>query len=215
MSTTALRFAHEWDARDTQTFLQRAKRLGCGYVRLQVVGEALVTTVPVREKQGLLDTNPLVLGVRVCEVGPRSAAVDRVVEVQAVLDRLARDLAGFELPVGHAGQSWAAVTPPRDGWIPAGTMTSGQLETVAKEGIEAVAGANGLGIKIVDEIRRTTWSREIVVDSMHSRIPAGAALAAFGLGQLPQANKEAEQVAVSMNGPWIRLSTSRGHVLTR
>jgi hypothetical protein len=213
--TSHLSLAEQADAADLKVFLQRAARLGCEHVRLSSSGTALVATVAVLTKQGLLDTDPTVLGVRVFELAAGHERVDTVVQIAAMQDRLARDVHEFDLPVGQAGVAWAGVSAPASGWVALGEVNAADLIAVAEAGIAAVAAANGLGVKIVDEVRRSTWGRELFTvetDGVAVTVPAGAAFAAFGLGFAVDAS---EEVSLSATGPWARLATSRGHVLSR
>ncbi len=83
---------------DLGTYLARASRANPdGAVRLQVLGNLLVTTVAVIEGTGLLGDGT-VLGMRVVTIAP-SAAVDTTVSIVSVNDRLARDGNGAVLSV--------------------------------------------------------------------------------------------------------------------
>jgi hypothetical protein len=83
---------------DLGTYLARASRANPdGAVRLQVLGNLLVTTVAVIEGTGLLGEGT-VLGMRVVTIAP-SDAVDATVSFASVSDRLARDGAGSVLSV--------------------------------------------------------------------------------------------------------------------
>lgn len=212
--TSHLSLAEQADAADLKVFLQRAARLGCEHVRLVSHGQALVATVAVLTKQGLLDTDPTVLGARVFELASGHETVDTLVQIAAMQDRLARDVHEFALPVGQAGIAWAGVAPPAGNWVEHGDVPAQALIAVAEAGIAEVAAANGLGIKIVAEVRRETWGRRMFTagEGDQAVVPAGAAFAAFGLGFVADAG---EQVALSSSGPWTRLTTSRGHVLSR
>jgi hypothetical protein len=209
--TSHLSLAEQADAADLKTFLLRASRLGCEHVRLTSVGTALAATVAVLTKQGLLDQDPTVLGVRVFELDAGHESVNTLVQISAMQDRLARDVHDFVLPVGQAGIAWAGVTPPTSGWMPVGEIDAAPLTAIAEAGIAEVAAANGLGIKIVAEVRRETWGRSMFTAG-DSSVPAGAAFAALGLGFIPESG---EKLLLSSAGPWSRLSSSRGHVLSR
>jgi len=209
--TSYLSLAEQADAADLKTFLHRAARLGCEHVRLVSNGNALAATVAVLTKQGLLDQDPTVLGVRVFELVSGHEQVNTLVQIAAVQDRLARDVHEFALPVGQAGIAWAGVTPPTAGWVSLGEIEAAPLVSVAEAGIAEVAAANGLGVKIVAEVRRQTWGRGMFTAG-DVTVPAGAAFAAFGLGFIPEAG---ESLALSASGPWSRLSSSRGHILSR
>ena len=148
--TSLLSLAEQADAADLSVFLQRAARLGSEHVRLRSSGRALVATVAVLTKQGLLDQDPTVLGVRVFELAAHAESVDTLVQIAAIQDRLARDVHEFPLPVGQAGVAWAGVTAPASDWVEHGDVEARQLIAVAEAGIAEVAAANGLGIKIVE-----------------------------------------------------------------
>ena len=206
-----VRLTDDVSGSDLQTFLQRAKRLGCEHVRLSAGESTLVATVAVLTKQSLLDADPTVLGVRTYGlVEPHN--IDTTVQVEAVLDRLARDTTEFALPVGQAGVPWAGIAIPRGGWDAVGAITEDALERVARAGIDAVANANGLGVRIVDQVRRDTWGASIPASTDGYTIPAGAAFAAFGLGFLSGGDSVA---TVTRSGVWTRVSTARGFIVTR
>ena len=221
--TLTLASAH--DVADLQTFLLRAERLGCALTRLTVSGTYLVALVCVLEKQGLLDTHPNVLGMRVVELsgiggapGNESAAdvatVDALVETRAVLDRLARavslDEHAFEIPITQPRAPWAGSTPPRSGWLPVADIPSARFVEIARAGIDEVAAANGLGTNIVTEVRRTVWSR--FVNDMPG-VVSGLAFASFGLGFVIEGDDD--DVRVTSQGSWVRATTRRGLVLAR
>ncbi len=214
--TLTLASAH--DVADLQTFLQRADRLGCTLTRLTSSGNFLAAIVCVLEKQGLLDTHPNVLGMRVVEMAATDAAsqptVDALAETRALLDRLARPSAlvelSFELPVGQPRVPWAGISPPHTEWQLVGTLSSAEFVATARTGIDEVAAANGLGTNIVTEVRRTVWSRPL--ESMPS-VVSGMAFAAFGLGFVVEGDDTS--VRITSNGAWMRATTSRGEVLSR
>jgi hypothetical protein len=84
------------------------------------------------------------------------------------------------------------------------------LERAARDGIDEIARVlpSGTGEQIVGRVRSEVWGRD-VEDA--PGLPAGAAFAAYSLGFLGSD----EAALVYENGPWLRLSTSRGHVLVR
>lgn len=208
------------DGADLKVYLERAERLGCEHVHLIAMGPAVVPYVGVLTPAGLLDQAPTVLGVRVFARAGDSVSqtetVDTVVQVRAVLDRLAHDQQNIPLPIPQPGVPWAGVTPPQADWQVVGSIPVSQLATIATAGITEVAAANGLGTNIVQTVRQEVWGRPIA--DAPSRVPAGAAFAALGLGFLG-AEKHAlvndEFAQVSISGAWTRLSTERGHVLVK
>lgn len=211
VNADVVRLADEATGTDLQTFLQRAKRLGCEHVRLHAFASTLVVTVAILTKQTLLDTDPTVLGLRTFALDEGST-VDVTVSVSSVLDRLAHERTSFAVPVGQAGVAWAGIAVPQGGWQQVGAISEDALERVARFGIDEVANANGLGVKIVDQVRRDTWGAPIPSSHEGHTIPAGVAFAAFGLGFLGVVKGVA---SVSESGAWTRVSTNRGHVVTR
>ncbi len=232
----------EHDASDLKVFLERAANLGCEHVRLIGAGPMLAAYVGVLVPSGLLDTAPTVLGLRVCErgaevvagaadvagaaveesvgdVGEDSAGalsagtfaeLDTVVTIRGLLDRLARPELTFALPVGEAGIAWAGISAPRSGWEALGSVSAAELEAIARAGIEEIAGSNGLGTIIVTRARRDVWGRRISSAPALSQLVAGTAFAAFGLGFLGE-----DEPQVSRSANWMRLTTTRGHILVR
>lgn len=209
--TNTVTLASEHDSADLQTYLERAERLGVEHVWLVGSGTALAAYVAVLTPQGLLDIAPTVLGLRVFE-RVETDSLDMVVQVRAMLDRLAHDKTTIPLPVGRAGIAWTGVAPPRSGWVPAGTMLEIELQLNAKAGIEEVAKANGLGTNIVTVVREEVWRRPLnVQNSEDSRtVPAGVAFAGFGLGFFGTGIAQ-----VTTSGSWTRIATERGHILTK
>ena len=230
--TANLTLPSEHDASDFRVFLERAAKLGCEHVRLIGAGAVLAAYVGVLVPSGLLDTAPTVLGLRVFEraagdlVSDAGAdagvdvdvdvatqdlpALDTVVTIRGMLDRLARPELTFALPIGEAGIAWAGVSAPRSGWESVGTLSASELEAIARAGIEEIAGSNGLGTIIVTRARREVWGRPISSAQPVQQLVAGAAFAAFGLGFLGE-----DEPVLSRSANWIRLTTARGHILVR
>lgn len=208
--TNMVTLASEHDAADFKTYLERADRLGCEQVWLIGAGSALAAYVAVLTPQGLLDVAPTVLGLRVFE-RVETDHLDTVVQVRAMLDRLAHDPLALTLPVGQAGIAWTGVAPPRTHWESRGTLSEIELQLTAKSGIEEVAKANGLGTNIVTAVRDEVWRRPLnVLGSEGLSVPAGVSFAAFGLGFLGTS-----QAQVTSSGAWKRIATERGHILVK
>jgi hypothetical protein len=209
--TNTVTLASEHDSADLQTYLERAERLGVEHVWLVGSGTALAAYVAVLTPQGLLDIAPTVLGLRIFE-RVETDSLDMVVQVRAMLDRLAHDKTTIPLPVGQAGIAWTGVAPPRSGWAPAGTMLEIELQLNAKAGIEEVAKANGLGSNIVTVVREEVWRRPLNVQNSEEpmTVPAGVAFAGFGLGFFGTGIAQ-----VTTSGSWTRIATERGHILTK
>ena len=209
--TNTVTLASEHDSADFQTFLERAERLGAEHVWLVGAGTALAAYVAVLTPQGLLDVAPTVLGLRVFE-RVETGNLDMVVQVRAILDRLAHDKISIPLPVGQAGIAWTGVAPPRSEWLPVGTMLEIELQLTAKAGIEEVAKANGLGTNIVTAVREEVWRRPLNVQNAETpkTVPAGIAFAGFGLGFFGTGIAQ-----VTSSGAWTRVATDRGHILVK
>jgi hypothetical protein len=196
---------------DLGTYLGRARRANPeGAVRLLVVGDLLVTTVAVIEGSGLMGEGT-VLGMRVVRVAG-SMPMDATVSFASVADRLARPGTGSTLsvPPVTVRVAWAALTPPRDGWEPVGTLPTEVVESIARQGIAEIAEGSpeGSGSHAVDALRRRVWTR--LSDSVPP-VAGGLAFGAHVLGFLAPG----EQASVAAQGRWTRMSTSRGHVLVR
>lgn len=197
--------ASEEDSKDLATYLQRAEHLGCEHVWLIGAGKALAAYTAVLTPQGILDRAPTVLGLRVCE-RLEDHHLDTVVQIRAVLDRLAHDALSIPMPVGQAGIIWSGVAPPRSNWQQTGTISEQLLEQIAQKGIEEVAQAQGLGTQIVQKVRTEVWQRPIE----ETDIPSGVAFAGFGLGFLADG-----QAQIARSGSWTRVTTERGHILVK
>jgi hypothetical protein len=207
---------------DLQVFLLRASRVDDGAVRLVAAGGVLAAYVAILYPRGLMDSAATVLGLRTCEI-TESDALDVVVPVRAVLDRVARlalEIQDPDSPVQVAippqitTVSWAGVTPPRTGWVLLGEAPAGPFEQAARDGINAVAAAipTGTGEQLVQKVRTEVWSEPVTgVAAELGLVPAGAAFAGISLGFIAPD----EPVRLYEAGPWLRLSTSRGHILVR
>lgn len=217
MGTDLLRFADVESLQDLGTLVARARTLDdAGAIRLQAGGGVLAAWVCVLPGRGVLGQG-VVLGLRVMPLEDSRAQLDTTVPLAAISDRLAwRERTGdirAELPVppAQAGAPWAALTPPRSGWEPAGSIASDDLVTAAREGIAEVAqGApEGSGGHAVAALRERVWSRPLGEEP--PAVPAGAGLAAYGLGFA----RPGERATLLQAGPWTRVTLEAGHVLTR
>ena len=117
------------------------------------------------------------------------------------------------VPFETSTVSWAGISPPRSGWEPRGQADAAALETAARAGIAEVAAVipAGTGEQIVQRVRSEIWGRPLEGVGGLSGVPAGAAFAAFSLGFLGAD----EPVRLFQAGSWMRLSTSRGHILVK
>ena len=119
----------EQTALDLKSYLTRAKKMDQkGTVRLRAFGTLLTAYVAPLFPAAILDDGPTVLGLRTMEL-KSEAEINILVPIQAVLDRIA-----FELEKPATGNRfvfdmastervpWAGVSPPRTGWVEAGTL---------------------------------------------------------------------------------------------
>lgn len=183
-------------ARDLATFAARAHAVApTGSVRLFGAGAALACWAGVLEGQGLLGSG-LVLGLRVVAL-PQPFAGD----VTLASERLAAAATGAADAVGTSGEGpvldldsdplpprWTAQTPPRSGWEPVGR--------IAHDDVVAASRAKDPAAQ---------------ADSLPDAMTNAVAIALRGLGLLPAGCDP----VLYRTGPWRRLSTPAGHVLTR
>lgn len=212
MSDT-LTFSDLESLQDFATFVARAKHVESeGVIRLQADGEVLAAWARVLPGQGLVNQG-LTLGLRVMPLAGAHAAA-RTVSLASLADRFARRSstgslsATLELPPQEAPAAWSALTPPRSGWEPVEQIECSLLKEVATQGIAAVAHGTpaAAGAAAVSALRQRVWG----VQMTGSKSPAAAAFAAYSLGFLTPG-----AASVHRSGPWLRVSTERGHVLTR
>jgi hypothetical protein len=206
--------------RDLQVYLGRAARVEEGSVRLIAGGGVLAVYVAVFYPIGLLDEAPTVLGLRTFAL-KNTDAFDAVVPVRSLLERINRveeniadDAAEVvvTLPMEVNTVTWAAISPPKGGWVTLPATASALLDGIARAGIDEVAAAipTGTGEQIVHRVRSEVWGRPI--DGLE-HVPAGGAFAALSLGFLGEGVDD--DVRIFETGPWTRLTTQRGHVLIK
>jgi hypothetical protein len=207
----------EQTAQDLKSYLTRAKKMDPkGAVRLRAFGKVLTAYVAPLFTGNILEDGPTVLGLRTMEL-KSEAEVSILVPIQSVLDRIAFELEKpasadrfvFDM-VTTERVPWAGVSPPRTGWVEAGSLPEHILTNVAKRGITEVAETipESVGGPIAARIRAEVWGRAI---DLESKVPGGAAFAAAGLGFLVKD----ENVPVFHSQGWVRLSTDFGHVLSK
>ena len=138
---------------DLRIFVARARQLDeDGAVRFQADGTVLAAYVGVLPGRGLMGDGAVV-GLRTMRLG-RPTTLDATVALAAVGDRLARDTsAGLELPPVTVQTAWAAMTPPRAGWEPVGSVDAEALVVAARAGIAEVAQGGA------DRVRRSGRDR--------------------------------------------------------
>ncbi|GAB3844766.1 hypothetical protein [Nesterenkonia populi] len=211
--TQTLKFAEAAALQDLGTYVKRAKKIEQQGIRLQAVGPVVAAWVPVMTPSSLVGRLPAVLGLRTMKLGEASSA-DVTVELDSITERLAR-LEGSDvelsLPPSQVNAPWAAVTPPRSGWEPQGTVTDALLRETAEEGISRIADAvpDSAGAAVVEQLRERVWGDSV---TQTPQIPAGAAFGAYSLGFLGSGD---DATQVHTLGRWTRLSSKGGFVLAR
>jgi hypothetical protein len=198
---------------DLRTFVGRARAADDGAVRLQANGTILAAYVCLLRPRLLGEGTPTVLGLRTMALS-EPAEADVTVPLAAVSDRLARmgeQSTILSLPPQELKEAWAGMSPPRGGWVSAGTLDGGVLLELARSGIAEVAAIipDKPGALIVNNARAAVWGRPI--DGLDPHVPAGAAFAAYALG-FAVAGRE---IGVFRSARWTRLSGPGGHVLVR
>ncbi|OYX54265.1 MAG: hypothetical protein B7Y93_06785 [Micrococcales bacterium 32-70-13] len=207
-------------AHDLSVLLGRAVRLDeAGAVRLIADSGVLAVYVAVITPKGLLDRGPTVLGLRTLALAEGS--FDVVVPIRSLQARVDAALAAIPegadpttpvtigLPAAVSTIVWAGISPPRGGWQRMSPLAPTGFAGAARAGIEEVATAipEGTGEQIVHRVRSEVWGRPLP-EAEH--LPAGTAFALESLGFLGD-----DLVQQFATGPWIRLSTARGHVLVK
>ena len=211
---------------DLGTYAARARAIDVdGAMRLQATGRVLAAWVGVLQGAGIL-AEGTVLGLRTFALA-EPVEVDAVVPLGAVADRTAHHTADTDLPLPptRALAAWAAVTPPRGPWEPAGTLPGDLLANVAREGVSEVADAVRERGAAAGFVRDRVWARDVreaagphpdllVADgapTTEATVRAGGAFAAYALGFLAPG----QPVQVLRSNRWTRLTAPGGHVLMR
>lgn len=215
------------EASDLSTLLSRARSLDANAaVRLQGFGNALATWVPVIYPATILDTSPVVLGLRAVSLAEPSD-LDITVTASSILDRLARfplsdpqphaEPVRISAPPQEVAAPWAGMLAPRGGWINRGMVSAAHVRDVARSGVQRVADAvpTDSGAALVSKVRSEIWGSSSGWGPMDlPDIPDGAAFGLEVLGFLPPSEFEVA-VAAEQTGQWLRLSTDIGHVVVK
>ncbi len=191
---------------DLVLLLDRAAVFGDGTVRLAADGDVALVTTPMTASAGLLDTGPTVLVARAARMrGP--ARFDGVVALPALKDALVQG-ADIEVPDAVGRPAWAAVSPPRSGWMHTGDVAAAVVRELATRAAADVEEAlpRSPGEAVRRRAERAVWSR--TVDPSGLTAGQAAALVAMRfLGDAP--------VRVTEAGGWMRASGHAGEVLAR
>ena len=206
--TQRLLFADSHAAADALTFSGRTTALGDGAVRLQAADGVLVMTSAPLAPRGLFDATPTVLGMRALPVDPE--LVCDVIVAASTLVRAPDDDSALQLPDTGLSAPWAGVSPPRGGWVDAGSVPASTLAARAQWGIASVAESvpTDSGEDAVRAVRAAVWGPP---DEALAGLPLGAAFAAFALGFIVGE----EDAILRTSGPWTRLTLARGHIVVR
>lgn len=199
---------------DLGRYAARARSVdGDGAIRLQAVGPILASWVGVLPGSGLMGSGTTI-GLRTSALA-EPAELDVIVPLAAVSDRVARpgERAVLPVPPMTVKAPWAALSPPRSGWQPVGSIGAAALQRIASEGIGEVADGtpDGAGAPAVTALRAQVWGRVVAGGDEAAELPAALAFAAYALGFLTPGAES----TVATNGRWTRLSTPAGHTLTR
>lgn len=206
-------------AADLGTLVTRARRVDAdGAVRLLARGPVLAAFVcPVGPPAST--GGPTVLGLRTLRLAEPGAA-DVVVPLAAVADRCARLRAEtgqvrFALPPVQVSAPWAGISPPMQGWEPAGAVPVEALLQAARDGIaEIAAGApEGSGASAVARLRGLVWGRPLAAGGPPDLdLPAGLGFVADLLGFARPGDGD---LPVHRSGRWLRIGAPRGYLLAR
>jgi hypothetical protein len=165
---------------DLRTYLARAARVEDGSVRLIADAGVLAVYTAIMYPLGLLDELPTVLGLRTFSL-TQPATIDVVVPLASFQERLrvlgemqdAEHAEGadptrptpieVELPHEVHTVTWAAISPPRGGWVPLPDVSPELLRRAAKSGIAEVADAvpTNSGEAVVRKVRSEVWGRPV------------------------------------------------------
>ncbi|YAL84241.1 hypothetical protein ACMYYO_05370 [Dermacoccaceae bacterium W4C1] len=213
MTEAPLHLADPQTRADLATFVGRARKMDPeGAIRLQATGTVLAVWVGALKGRGI-QGDGTVLGLRVLPLA-QAGDLDEVVPLAAVADRLARPGESLELPVPptRVRTSWAAVSPPRAGWMPVGQVPMDLLVRTAAEGIAQIADGTppNAGSAAVESLRQRVWGRPMVSGGGADGLPAGVAFGGHALGFL-----SGQHADVFVSGRWFRVTTAGGHLLVR
>ena len=215
------------DAADLATYLSRARSVDPqAAVRLQGLDRVLAVWVSVIHPAGLLDTAPVVLGLRTMGLA-QSCDLDVTVAAAAITDRLARETGArgsdddapvwISAPPQEVSASWAGIVAPRTGWRSLGSVPAHRVRDVAHRGIRTVSDSvpTNSGAAVVQKVRARVWGAGSGWGPLEGpEIPDGAAFALDVLGFIPASESDVH-VAAEASGQWVRLSTGAGHVLVK
>lgn len=213
MSSEALIFDDTTAVQDLKSLINRAKNIQDDAASLVARGTALAVYVPVLTPDSLGSGQFTILGMRVHRLA-EPAALTACYSLASIRDRLARmsdNSREFSLPPVEEYPSWAGIQVPVSGWKAVGEVQNSVLADAARVGITAVADAlpENPGKPVIAQVRQRIWSS--TQPDTEPALPLGAAFAMETLGFLDAGGVS----AVYGQGTWLRVTSTRGHVLLR
>lgn len=200
-----LPFPDAGSARDALAFARRAARIGDDGIHLVAADGVLAMSAPALLPRSVLDRTPFILALRTLAIDPELRC-DFTVAALAPADgnRLA-------LPDVALAPAWADAPIPRGGWAGERTVACSTLETIAEQGIAAIAAAlpDQPGLDVVQKARAAVWGEP---EAALGGLPRGVAFAAAAFGLL---GRNAGDARILQSGRWTRIALPGGHVLLR
>ena len=200
-------------ADDLDQFVGRASQISNAAVRLVAEGTVLAAWVEVLAPRGLGDATPTVLGFRAFNL-VLSAKFDLVVPADSLRHRIATAETGEDgitvtMPAETPSIRWRVPLPGRDGWEGIGNVSGSDMQKVAAEGMKQIKKKipGNAEERVVRSVRSQVWGLPIN-DGLG--LPAGVAFGLEMLGFFGDKN-----AGVSINEPWIRVSTTRGSIVAK
>lgn len=213
MASETLIFDDTTSVQDLAMLISRAKSIEDEAVQLMVRYRALAVYVPVLVPASLGNGEFTILGMRVHRLA-EPAQLTACYSLASIQDRLARmgdSSREFALPPVQAHPQWAGIQVPVSGWEAVAELEDRVLAAAARSGITAVADAlpENPGKPVISQVRQRIWSS--IQPDTEPALPLGAAFAMETLGFLAPEGRS----TVYRSGSWLRLTSSRGHVLLR
>ena len=213
MSSEALIFDDTTSVQDLAKLISRAKSIEDDSAQLMARSHALAVYVPVLVPASLGSGEFTILGMRVHRLA-EPATLTACYSLASIQDRLARmgdSSRQFALPPVQEHPQWAGIQVPVSGWESVAQIEDRVLAEAARSGINAVADAlpENPGKPVISQVRQRIWSS--IQPDTDPKLPLGASFAMETLGFLTADGHS----TVYRSGSWLRLTSSRGHVLVR
>ncbi|GEM_PF-6534680 len=198
-------------ANDLKLYLNRLLRIDEGAVKLQISGDVLAVWGAAIWPKSITDPSPTALGLRTFRITPQESATYEV-GASLLSNSIADDgKVSLEVADTRLQAAWLGQTPPRADWELLGEITAAALENEAIDAANEVTDSTPLnsGALVVDKIRAVVWGRKS--KTWDGPLPKAASFAMLALGFL----SPLEKVTLFRSGSWLRLTSSRGHVLVK